>query len=95
MTVQESLPFEASTVMKCYRADHLLVADMVESGSKVLDVAAVKATFCNCWNRAVSMAAASNCRAKASIAAWRAALRWYKAMLIPTSPNIPTTPLTM
>ncbi|NVN87384.1 MAG: methionine biosynthesis protein MetW [Rhodopseudomonas sp.] len=40
MSVQETLPFgpSASPMPKVYRADHLLVAQMVEAGSKVLDV---------------------------------------------------------
>ncbi|ABD08939.1 Methionine biosynthesis MetW [Rhodopseudomonas palustris HaA2] len=40
MAVQESLPLEppARTTLRVHRADHLLVADMVEPGSKVLDV---------------------------------------------------------
>ncbi|MCD0423874.1 MAG: methionine biosynthesis protein MetW [Rhodopseudomonas sp.] len=40
MSVQESLPLEAHArpQLRVHRADHLLVADMVESGTKVLDV---------------------------------------------------------
>jgi len=40
MAVQESLPLGTSErpMLRVHRADHLLVADMVETGSKVLDV---------------------------------------------------------
>jgi methionine biosynthesis protein MetW len=40
MAVQESLPLKQPVrqVLRVHRADHLLVADMVETGSKVLDV---------------------------------------------------------
>ena len=40
MSVQEGLPLEdhARPQLRVHRADHLLVADMVETGSKVLDV---------------------------------------------------------
>jgi len=40
MAVQESLPLEYSArpALRVHRADHLLVSDMVEPGSKVLDV---------------------------------------------------------
>ena len=46
--------------------------------------AAVRAIFCNSWKAGASMGAGSNCRAKASIAAWRAALPWCRGTPTPT-----------
>ena len=40
MSIQQTLPFAGVTPHRTanYRSDHLLVGEMVESGSKVLDV---------------------------------------------------------
>ncbi|MGY4483015.1 hypothetical protein ACVWWR_002206 [Bradyrhizobium sp. LM3.2] len=97
MSVQEALPLGGLATAQSgqFRADHLLVAEMVKPGSKVLDVGCGEGDLLQLLEtRGIDGDAASSCRARASTAASPRGSRWCRAMPTPTSSIIPTTPST-
>jgi len=89
MSLQQSLPLSGVTPDRTgkYRSDHLLVAEMVDRGSKVLDVGCGDGECCSFWKAAASMAAASNCRARRQPLR-RQGARVVQATLTPISSTI-------
>jgi hypothetical protein len=90
MSLQGVLPlngFSGGEVL-AYRPDHLLVAGMVERGSKVLDIGCGDGDL-------LQLLESRGCRARASITASPRGSRWCRATPIPISSTIPTMPSTM